>query len=661
MNIKDILKNKFFWFSIILLVTVIVIIVSVRTSGDSPPSVCPTNKVLHHCDGSPVCEDPCPSGKTWDCVSKSCECPVGTISCVGNTICCDQCVNDLCCSTNNQITVDGKTQCCSPGTGPDSTGKVCLSYCGEGAKVCEKNQECMKLTNLDKTTFDTLTSTYSKDSNWAGSTWDSTNNKGYIDLCVDSNSCTWEDPTGIPSSIGDAWTYYNFSGLSDTGSLCLPTTVKTDQNCYSAKNETDCQKASEGSCKWTNILDDYSNPETSDILKNNLTKWIENKNQSTLGYYCGDTSTTPYGRLQQVIGSNLCKWSDCYQQISNTGTIKVQWDENSKRCSALKGTGTAGGISSLTKCMDKGNPCSACNTPGEYVNCGGASKSNWKFDKCITTNNDMVLSQNNSNGNCPWGCNPPIESIDCRNTVKVGDQNLVIGQKFKNNTDIYCTGDGQISTWDSSPEVWSCGHPDVVGCVNKKPVNPTDPSYSSENACIDDCPAPILVGDEIYIEVTRSNDQTQKWVVNNANTTKKGQHVTVQDMTTINPPLTPLSAATRNEFKLIIQATATKDKNSPFAEKGSIIDTKTMYAMLQQSDGSNYYFGIDKTDNFLYEPVGKNIFSEIYNKSIVSNSILYYNTTYINTFDVGKNQQLYANGFDLSLGGTITFRKIRHS
>lgn len=259
-------------------------------------------------------------------------------------------------------------------------------------------------------------------------------------------------------------------------------TKDEDTSCYD-RQQTDCDVSK---CDWVNIADSYSKNNAS--LENKLNKWNTFKNESVLGHYCGD-KTGSWGRLEKVVkepGSDNCTWQDCYNRISNKGTVDVIWDSANSTCTALKTGNSNSGIQSLVKCNGENDPCSLCRTDniGEYVNCircnsAGSpcsdckgseyipsnkctnTNSNWNFVPCVGGNNKVLkyVPGNNNSGNCPWGCNDPSNPICLNSKDSFPD---VFGQALQGTTES-CYSDGQVRTLKTN----YCKNPDGTSvCVN---------------------------------------------------------------------------------------------------------------------------------------------------------------------------------------------------
>jgi hypothetical protein len=328
----------------------------------------------------------------------------------------------------------------------------------------------------------------------------------------------WTEANALPHSIDDAYLDYDLSALSGEGfnSLCLP--KENDAGCYS-KTQSQCTESD--ACDWTNILDSYTKDGFD--LEQKLNPWLEYNSKSILGYYCG-SNATPWGRLEKVRkdpASALCTWQDCYNRLSNTGTVDVLWDEESNTCTALKSGNTNTGIQSKVKCEGPGNPCSSCTEADDYVSCIKCNKENdpckecanntdyipsgectstigWTFRECQENNHNVLkYDANETNiGNCPWGCNNP-DSQGCLNTVD--DPPYIFGMELDGTNEV-CYSDGQINVFQ--PNLWraqtppsgkacsiqdptSCNNPGKAICTSSKaPCNEGEAGcYATKEQC----------------------------------------------------------------------------------------------------------------------------------------------------------------------------------
>ena len=478
MTFSKLLKNPIFWLIIIIILIGIIWYFVSKTTPFTPGLICETSKTKYVCDDILICADKCAADKTFDCKTKTCQCPANTKICGSDGICCTTCNNDVCCTEEQQITnANGSFECCGPGTIPDSTKTKCMTICGiQGGPCSETNQTCSKLTNLNKISYDKMVSEHSSDPTWRGNEWDDSKGSGTVYFCSDPPTCMWSEAQALPNSIGNANTYYNTSPLggTDYNSLCLP--KDGDTSCYN-RPQSDCDVSK---CDWVNIADSYSKDNVS--LENKLNQWNIFKNESVLGHYCGD-NTGSWGRLEKVTKdpiSKNCTWQDCYNRIANKGTVDVIWDSSKSTCTALKTGNSNSGIQSLVKCNGENDPCTLCTTDniGSYVNCircnslgspcsecketeyipsdkCSNTNSNWNFVPCVKGNNKVLKydPMNNNSGNCPWGCDDP-SATNCIDTTS--DPPNVFGQQLIGTSES-CFGDGQIRSLQ--PNFWRVNAP----------------------------------------------------------------------------------------------------------------------------------------------------------------------------------------------------------
>ena len=496
MNFTKLIKSPIFWLIIIIILIGIIWYFVSKTTPFTPGLICELPKIKYVCDDTLICADKCAADKTFDCKTKTCQCPANTKICGSDGICCTTCNNDVCCTEEQQITnANGFFECCGPGTIPDSTKTKCLTICGiQGGPCSETNQTCSKLTNLNKISYDKMVAEHSSDPTWRGNEWDDSKGSGTVYFCSDPPTCMWSEAQALPHSIGDANTYYNTSPLggTDYNSLCLP--KDGDTYCYD-RQQSVCDVSK---CDWVNIADSYSKDNVS--LENKLNQWNIFKNESVLGHYCGD-NTGSWGRLEKVAKdpiSKNCTWQDCYNRIANKGTVDVIWDSSKSTCTALKTGNSNSGIQSLVKCNGENDPCTLCTTDniGSYVNCircnslgspcsecketeyipsdkCSNTNSNWNFVPCVEGNNKVLKYTNN--GNCPWGCDDP-SATNCIDITS--DPPNVFGQK-RIGTSESCFGDGQVRTLKTN----YCKNPDGSSvCVNGG--EPCQGTWDSNGTCI---------------------------------------------------------------------------------------------------------------------------------------------------------------------------------
>ena len=507
MNIKKTLKTPIFWLVLFIIVGLIVIFVLTKPKPQPTPVTCKDDETRISCDGEIVCAPKCSDDRYYDCNTRKCQCKTPKISCQGDSVCCDVCENDTCCTSDRQIIVDGKISCCGPGTYPDADTKTkCLTVCGIEGGPCGLNQECNKITGLSKATYDDMIEKHSSEDTWRGSKWDDISKSGEVYFCSDPPKCMWTESQALPHAVGDAYTNYDMSGLSGEGfnSLCLP--KDGDTSCY-GKAQSSCDS---DKCDWVNVLDSYSKDDTA--LEKRLNDWNNSQGRSVLGYYCGSSGRS-WGRLQKVIkdpASAECKWQDCYNRLSNTGTVDIVWDESNNTCSALKSANTNTGIQSLVKCKGPGDPCSSCIKADDYANCIKCNKQGdpckecedrefipadkctstigWKFQDCEPDNKNVLKydsTQTENFGNCPWGCNDP-NSQQCMNTI--GDAPYVFGQELAGTSEV-CYNDGQVKNFN--PNYWrASAPPSAKACSEENSDNCQNPGKaickSSKEPCGED-------------------------------------------------------------------------------------------------------------------------------------------------------------------------------
>jgi hypothetical protein len=456
-NFISYLEKPKTWFIILGVICFIILIImisnKIKAPPNKPPSVfCPDPQVRVTCkDNSVVCADQCDEQKIWDCDTKKCICKPGTTSCVGGTVCCEVCNNNICCESDNQITdpTTGIKSCCNPGTEPDTTnGTKCVSVCGNG--TCDPGQECVVITNLSVPDFNDLNSKYQSDTDWRGTGYD-INNNPTVYLCHNKDSCSFNDSGAqvLPSAGDNYKTFYKMSGVggNTNDELCLPNDGSTDITCY-GKSETECRYNT--NCGWVSIVDELSRDNSGyDHMKKKLTAWQAHNNLSSNGYYCGD-SNNEFGRLEkigQADDKQNCSWKNCVTRMANNGTTRVIWNSTDKTCSALIGGTTNGGLGSSVVCTGAGIPCTSCKQTGDIIpksQCSDTTTTNsefWDFKPCVTTPNNVLhftgCDASSTCGNCPWGQNTKDSiSTDPLDGLQHGESS----------SGVACYEDGQIKT-----------------------------------------------------------------------------------------------------------------------------------------------------------------------------------------------------------------------
>ena len=490
---KNIFKSRLTWLVIFIVIGIIAIVIISKADSGPQPLTCIDPEIRYTCDGSIICGPKCPDDQYFNCTTKKCDCKSPNTLCEGGTVCCEVCDNDICCSEDRQISVDGKVSCCAPGTSPDKDTKTqCLTQCGIEGGPCGINQTCNKLSGLTKERYDAMIEKHSSEDSWRGSKWDDISKSGEVYFCSDPPMCMWQEAQALPHSIGDAYFNYDMGGLSGEGfnSLCLP--KEGDTSCY-GKSKATCDSTN---CDWVNVLDSYSKDTYGTEKK--LNAWNEHNGRSVLGSYCGGNDKA-WGRLEKAVkdpASTTCKWQDCYNRLANTGTIDIDWNEDTATCSALKTGNTNSGIQSLVKCKGPGDPCSSCVKADEYANCiqcngqgnpckecnilgqyvpseSCTSTDGWKFEVCKPNDNNVLRydpTQTSENmGNCPWGCNDPT-SQDCKNTIT--DAPMIFGQTLAGTSEV-CYNNSEIQNYlpnywraQAPPSAKACSEQSAEFCQN---------------------------------------------------------------------------------------------------------------------------------------------------------------------------------------------------
>ena len=635
MNIKNLIKNKYLWVGIstIIFIILIFIMTNSQSSSSDDGSECPKGQQSYKCsNGESQCAIPCPTNQKWNCNSHddntaACVCKTGTL-CENKSNCCINCNNDLCCDEDQQITVDGKNSCCPAGTIPNSDKNACMSKCGNG--YCGVNQECLSISNIPADSFNEFDQTAN---NWRGYTQDSSNGKYTVHLCEDKSKCSWGSAIGFPSSVSNAWPYYNIRD-----NVCLPKT-NDDTSCYNLSEDA-CNKKQ--NCEMVDVLQAFSSKNSDDFI-NKMQSLFDNNKTSNLGYYCDGTgaSDSDFLRLYKETGTGDCSWSDCYKQLSNTGSTQILYTKNDNDnggvCTSLNvpDTEIEKGITMQQACTDviNGVPCNACigKKVGEMVTCPSTSQNTnkgWSFEKCIKDDNNTQLKKYTAigGGNCPWGC----ENSSCETTEI--DNNIIIGQSDGANNR-YCATNDQIINWTKPGDVaWICDT-NSKDCIQGTNANTT---YKNQKGCRDTSQCiQICSGDtvKIILDVSNTGSTNNKLIISNG-TSDSGARVEAtfyKDNTTY--------ASFEYEFTILAY---TKDKNNPQqVTNGTAIEPNNMNVYIQQTRNTpkKICFKFDQYHYLIYEEcTTKNLKNgNIFAYSKFSEPNIYYNTTYGSKFYFSKH------------------------
>ena len=517
-KILQLLKSPIFLVGLSVVSVVVIYVVVTR----SPKTVtvtlgpkCPSGSNQITCsDGTQECAKYCPVGQQWDCGSKKCICSGNNKLCEKNTQCCNPCDNDICCSSSNQIKVNGVVSCCPPGTVPSKSSSsstvndVCVVACGNS--TCLEGEQCIKLTNLNQLTYNNLVQ--SKGSEITSK--DPTTNS--LTFCSPMSTCSFGDEQPLPESQDSAYLYYNFDGISQQNkfSACLPIdSTSTDTTCFSNTTQDSCNNAS--SCKFVTLPDDYD-----PVRNKQFQSYMKYKNGSEYGYYC-DPGGLSLGRIVQYKGtSGNCTWQDCLKQINSSGIIDTVWNDATQTCNAFKvppyenigtqptqqiqctGNNTndppccknKGDFVTAIKCTGVNVPCNNCKQAGDYIciqdgsECQPVNDGDWVFNTCTqndsTGNAVRVLGPNG--GNCPWGCSSKSEGTNCYSSdIPTGSHNI-FGQPLSPSQEIVCLGNGQIVPQPTNPPITYFYDKSKFVCSQGSSSNPADPIYNTLCQCVND-------------------------------------------------------------------------------------------------------------------------------------------------------------------------------
>ena len=494
-KILQIVKSPIFLVGLSVVSVVVIYVVVTR----SPKTVtvtlgpkCPSGFGITCPDGTTQCAQNCPVGQQWDCGSKKCICSGNNKLCDKNTQCCDPCDNDMCCSSSNQITVNGVNSCCPPGTLPSklnassTTNDICLAACGN--TTCGEGEACIKVTNLIPSTYDKFVT----QPNVNGSYKDPTNaSNNWITFCSNPDACSFGDENSLPNSIGNNNPYYNFDTYTQPGNkfgLCINSTATSnDTSCYGITDQTDC--GNNPSCKWAVLPDDYdSNGPVGTQVQNYMN--YKNDGVKSGGYYC-DPGGLSLGKLVQYqASSGNCTWQSCVSQILNQGTVDVDWNDATQTCTAFKvppyenigyqpqqqkqciGEGnpvksckSKNDFVNVIQCTAPNKPCGNCEQAGDYIYIGNgdtcqpvSDNNNWVFNECVPdSNSNAVRVLGPNGGNCPWGCST-VSGVgpgggNCYNTdIPTGSGNIFGDNSiYPGSSGNVCLGNGQIVPQPKNP------------------------------------------------------------------------------------------------------------------------------------------------------------------------------------------------------------------
>ena len=522
-QILKIIKSPYFLIGLAVITSVVVYIIVSKPTPQAPVSTlgpkCPAPGVVLSCpDGSSQCGQNCPAGQNWDCTTKQCICPDGQKLCVNKTQCCGTCVNDVCCSGPNQISKNGVTSCCPPGTKPAysqsglNAPDICLAVCGDS--TCNQGEECVKVSNLNADTYTKLIN----DPNMKLEIRSQDPTTNTITYCYGGPSCQFGDENALPIPSDDAYTYYNFENPAGYSkfSVCIPrSATDTSDDCSNNITSDECNNIPK--CQWVTMPDNFDgNGPVGTQIKN----YMLNKGKKEQGYYC-DPGGLTLGRVSQFKQQGgSCSWKDCLTQISNQGTIDVNWDGTN--CNAFKvppyqNTGLQ--PVQQIQCTGKSTPCPSCNNNGDFVtaikctgpnapcaNCTSAGQiicvndstvcepvsnnNSWTFNTCAPKAADGTVTQvfnSSGGGNCPWGC-PNKSSSDqtCYSVdVPTGSGNVFGKPLDASSNDIVCLNDGQIWPEPTNPVKNYTYSPSQFICI-ESPISSTTSNYNNICACIRD-------------------------------------------------------------------------------------------------------------------------------------------------------------------------------
>jgi hypothetical protein len=471
---------------IVVIIAIVSIIISLNSKTSPPPPKpppCP-GKQANYCPDGIQCSE-CRVDQKWDCTSKACVCKnIGFKSCNGNSECCSTCyTDDMCCTGSTQgTTFDPKTKtykkiCCPPDTTPGPTGEGCLSSnCGRSTKPCDQGQTCMKITGLTGSDFTQAVNYTKKDNTYRdddGST---------LYLCANPPSCSFisESAEYRPFHSDAASFYYNTDNIMKDGdNICIPIDStqygSTGSPCYSPDQQLKCDNIL---CEKKSSFDIFRGAGGSQDLGQHMKIIMGLQDKSEYGYYCaGGNGSDPFLQYESIIANvaDKCTWHDCQRELEEPGIIRMQWDEDSKKCSALK-SNSGVGVRGAVKCNGPGDPCSDCNSSTDYANCvlctgtgtpclscptagtyisdSSCERGLWKFTDC-RKDNDMVLNSSAPGescnqdsaicGNCPWGGNDP-SLIDDFGPIENGLQSGSM-----NELGYVCVSDSQIRVSNVTP------------------------------------------------------------------------------------------------------------------------------------------------------------------------------------------------------------------
>lgn len=486
-SVLNLLKSPYFLITISV-VSMIIIYISVSKSTPSPiipvlPKCTSPGTYVNCPDGKKDCGLNCPVGQKWDCTLKKCVCLNSNSKlCNNNSQCCDTCENDVCCSASNQIINNGVVSCCSPGTIPaksvnntSGTPDICLVKCGNS--TCNQGEECVKVSNLNATTYNNLIS----DPNISPQITSKDPSTNTITYCYGEPTCQFGDENALPSAINNNYPYYNFQNKEGYSkfSACIPRSqTDTTTTCFNNDTSQDCNGIP--TCKWVSMPDDYDG---NGPVGTQIQNYMVYKGNSSQGYYC-DPGGLTLGRVSQFKEqSGNCGWKDCLNQISNQGTIDVNWDGtncNSFKVPPYQNTGLQP-VQQL-QCSGPNSPCSSCKSTGQFINaikCTGvgvpcanctsvgqiicvddntkcepiSNNNNWTFNTCVpkaTDGTDTMVLNSSGGGNCPWGCNGS-SGQNCYNVNIPSGSGNIFGQNLSDSNDIVCLNDGQIHPEPKAP------------------------------------------------------------------------------------------------------------------------------------------------------------------------------------------------------------------
>jgi len=335
-NVKNLLKNKFFYLGIFGFIFLIIIIMTFSGGKKPDESECATGKIKDAegaCDvygdnKTSICRENCEANvgsaeKKWDCKTKKCICKDGWIKCGTSGLCCksEDCINSICCPKENQT--EGGL-CCGGGTTPSSDKKNCESLCGPigTTNICEGKDTCYRIVNATKLDIDSL-----KDHKYI--------DKDDRDLYFCANNYnSYGNSTYYPNSIST----YNFCmDLKDNGissGFCYPNNDNDDQNIKDAyeKNISECTNTN----TWYSFLD--TNKNTNETYKKYIKAVTlrEDLPGDFAGKYCGPlgSGSIVADITPQSAGGGVV--TDCILKSATPNTKYVSYNGDNSKCLSLQ-------------------------------------------------------------------------------------------------------------------------------------------------------------------------------------------------------------------------------------------------------------------------------------------------------------------------------------